>query len=46
MKEFKKNQSEKKNTINEIGNKCDAMHIRLEEAEKQTGDLEDKARKK
>jgi len=46
IKELKKNPSEMKNTINEIGNKCDAMNIRLEETEKGIGDLEDKVMEK
>ena len=33
IKELKKNQSEMKNTTNEIGNRFDAMNSRLEEAE-------------
>ena len=33
IKELKKNQSEMKNAINEIGNRLDAMNSRLEEAE-------------
>lgn len=31
-----------KNTINEMGNRLDAMNGRLEEAEEQNSDLEDK----
>ena len=33
IKELKKNQLEIKNTINEIGNRLDAMNSRLEKAE-------------
>ena len=42
IKELKKNQSEIKSAIKEIGNWCGAMNTRLEEAEELISDLEDK----
>ena len=42
IKESKKNQPEMKYTINKTGNRHDAMNSRMEEVEKQIGDLEDR----